>query len=299
MTKKSVPPFFVVGAQRSGTTMLRLMLNQHPDVAVPFESGFVTDFAARQADFGDLSDPANAARMLDAIASHPLVKKGNLILDTQAILARPITDYASLCDAIFSAYADAKGKRRWGDKTPSYITELDQLWRLFPGCKIVHIVRDGRDVALSNLRVGWGIHNLPRAAQDWRWKTLLAHKMGAVLAPNYIELRYEELVLAPEQQLRRICEFLELDYDPRMLSYHENSVNEMPQASLDWHRNSVKAPDRSLVYTWKYDMPKADRIIFEQIASDALETFGYEQERLPSNLGSRVRNLYYATWQRW
>ncbi|MEO5862871.1 MAG: hypothetical protein ABIW48_07330, partial [Burkholderiales bacterium] len=72
-----------------------------------------------------------------------------------------------------------------------------------------------------------------------------------------------------------------------------------PQASLDWHRNSVRAPDSSLIYAWKKDMPKADRIIFEQIASDALETFGYEQENLPSNLGSRVRNLYYATLQRW
>lgn len=279
--------------------MLRLMLNGHPDVAVPFESGFITDFASREAEFGSLADPVHAARMLGAIAVHPLVKKGNLILDAKAILDHPITDYASLCTAIFMVYAQRKGKQRWGDKTPSYITELDRLWRLFPGCKFVHIVRDGRDVALSNLRVGWGIHNLPRVAQDWRWKTLLAHKMGALLTPNYFELRYEELVFAPERTLRCICEFLELDYDPRMLSYHETGANEMPQASLDWHRNSVKAPDRGLAYAWKKDMPKSDRIIFEQIASDALETFGYEQENLPSNLGSRVRNLYYATLQRW
>lgn len=293
------PPFFIVGAQRSGTTMLRLMLNRHADLVVPFESGFITDFVARQTEFGDLADPANAARMLAVIAAHPLVNKGNLIQDEEAILSRPISDYASLCDAIFSTYAAAKGKRRWGDKTPSYVTEIEHLWRLFPGCKFVHIVRDGRDVALSNLRVGWGIHNLPRAAHDWRWKTLLAHKMGALLGTNYFELRYEELVIAPEQHLRRVCEFLELDFDAQMLSYHENAANEMPQASLAWHRNSIKAPDRSLVYAWKYDMPKADRIIFEQIASDALETFGYEQENLPSNFGSRFRNLYYATLQRW
>ena len=299
MTTTPAPPLFVIGAQRSGTTMLRLMLNRHPDVVVPFESGFITEFIPRQAEFGDLADPANAARLLSAIAAHPLVKKGDLIQDPKAILARPISDYASLCDAIFSVYAEGQGKRRWGDKTPSYVTEIDQLCRLFPGCKILHIVRDGRDVALSNLRVGWGIHNLPRAAHDWRWKTLLAHKMGALLGPNYFELRYEELVTAPEQHLRRICEFLDLQYDPRMLSYHETATNEMPQASLDWHRNSVRAPDSSLIYAWKKDMPKADRIIFEQIASDALETFGYEQENLPSNLGSRVRNLYYATLQRW
>ncbi|MEO5861605.1 MAG: sulfotransferase, partial [Burkholderiales bacterium] len=269
MTTTPVPPLFVIGAQRSGTTMLRLMLNRHPDVVVPFESGFITEFIPRQAEFGDLADPANAARLLSAIAAHPLVKKGDLIQDPKAILARPISDYASLCDAIFSVYAEGQGKRRWGDKTPSYVTEIDQLWRLFPGCKILHIVRDGRDVALSNLRVGWGIHNLPRAAHDWRWKTLLAHKMGALLGPNYFELRYEELVTAPEQHLRRICEFLDLQYDPRMLSYHETATNEMPQASLDWHRNSVRAPDSSLIYAWKKDMPKADRIIFEQIASDA------------------------------
>jgi Sulfotransferase family len=295
----SNPPFFVIGAQRSGTTMLRLMLNQHPDVAVPFESGFITEFIARQGEFGDLADRANAARMLSAIAEHPLVKKGKLIHDVNMILAQPIHDYASLCDAVFLAYAKAKGKHRWGDKTPSYVTEIDQLWRLFPGCKFVHIVRDGRDVTLSNLRVGWGIHNLPRAAQDWRWKTLLAHKMGALLGPNYFELRYEDLVLEPERNLRHVCQFLALDYVPQMLTYHENSAQEMPQSSLDWHRNSVRAPDKDLVYAWKKDMPQADRIIFEQIASDALKTFGYEQENLPSNLGSRLRNLYYATLQRW
>lgn len=293
-------PFFVLGSQRSGTTMLRLMLNQHPHLCVPHETGFMTRFYREQHRYGDLSVPDNAARLLDAIARTPKIAKGGHILDREAILSRPIRAYPDLIDAIMDEYAKAQGKPRWGDKTPFYTLDIDILWTLFPGCKIIHLVRDGRDVLLSQRNISWCSNSVPRLAEDWRWKTTVCHKVGSVLGPaHFLELRYEDLVRDTEGALKAICRFLDEPFAPQMLHYHEHAPGAVPSDSLQWHRNSVKAPDPSKLYAWKRRLSPADRIIFEQNAGPALDLFGYERENHPSTLGSRLKNLYYALVVRW
>jgi hypothetical protein len=275
------------------------MLNRHSNLLVPFESGFIPAFYYRLGEYGNLADKENARRLLTDIAEFPLVKKGMHIRNPEAILARSVDSYASLVDAIFMTIAKAVGKNRWGDKTPSYVTEVDVLWKLFPGCQVIHMVRDGRDVALSNRNLAWGFRSLPRAAQDWRLKTIIGHKVGSVLGEHYLEVRYEDLVQGPEATLRRICEYLGEPYDPGMLTYHESASAEMPEESLAFHQRSISAPDPSLAFAWKRSMSMPDRVIFEQIAGDALDLFGYERERRRGSLSSRLMGLYYATLQRW
>jgi len=292
-------PFFVVGAQRSGTTMLRLMLNNHPRLAVPFESGFIPVFFRRLAEYGDLADPRNAARLLRDICVHPKVEKGKLVPDAAAVLSRRSATYRELVDAIFSEYAQRKGKARWGDKTPAYITEIDILLQVFPYCRLIHMVRDGRDVALSLGGINWGSRHIPRVAEDWRWKTVLAHKIGTVLGDRFLEVRFEDLVHDAERELRRICGFLGEPFDPAVLQYSGSAESEMPSDSMQWHRTSTRPPDPEKVYEWKRRMPVADRILFEAVAGDALDLFGYERERLAPTVGSRIKGLYYAVVQRW
>jgi hypothetical protein len=291
-------PFFIVGAQRSGTTLFRLMLNQHPDLSIPFESVFIPVFYRRLHEYGDLRRRENARRLLTDISNYPL-HFGRLIKDPDAILARSIVSYADLVHAIFQVDAEAKNKRRWGDKTPGYEADLDILWALFPGCLVIHLIRDGRDVALSNRRIEWGIASLPRAAADWRWKVTLGHKMGMLIRAHYLEVKYEDLVLHSESTLRRVCDFLTIRFHPRMLEYPATAEGELPTEALPFHRNSVRAPDPSLIGEWRRRMSRADRIIFEQVAGDALGLFGYELERHTPTVTSRLKNLYYAVWQRW
>lgn len=297
--QSTAAPFFVVGAQRSGTTMLRLMLNNHPRLAIPFESGFIPVFFRRLAEYGDLAEPANAARLLGDICRHPKVEKGGLVPDAGAVLSRRTVTYRDLVDAIFSEYAQRKGKARWGDKTPAYVTEIDTLLQIFPSSRLIHMVRDGRDVALSLGAISWGSRHIPRVAEDWRWKTVLAHKIGTVLGDRFLEVRFEDLVGDTERELRRICEFLGEAFDPAVLQYAASAETEMPADSMQWHRTSTRPPDRDKVYEWKRRMPVADRILFEAVAGDALELFGYERERLAPTVGSRIKGLYYAVVQRW
>jgi hypothetical protein len=293
-------PFFIVGAQRSGTTMLRLMLNNHPNLAIPHESGFITIFYSKLADYGDLQQRENVTQLLRDISEYHLVKRGGHVQDPEAILSEPIAGYADLVNAIYTVYARQKGKGRWGDKTPFYTPDIDILWTLFPGCYIVHLVRDGRDRAVSMRSIKWGSSNLPRLAEDWRWKTMVAHKIGMVLGKqHYLEVRYEDLVLKTEEVLRTICAFLHEPYQEDMLAYHTTAAQEVPAESIQWHTNSVKAPDASKLYTWKQKMSLSDRIIFEQVAADALELFGYERQNHPSTWASRLKNLYYSTVRRW
>lgn len=293
-------PFFVVGAQRSGTTMLRLMLNNHPNLTVPFESAFIPFFYQKLSNYGDLKLKDNVMKLLKDISENPHVRKGNLIQNSEAILSHPITSYTDLLSAIFTEYAKQQGKKRWGDKTPSYVEWLDILWNLFPDCRIIHLVRDGRDVAISLRTIEWGSNHIPRMAEDWRWKVTLGRKIGSVLGKeHYLEVHYEDLVLETENTLRTICAFLQEPYDKTMLTFYMTAEKEMPKESMKWHKNSVKPPDPGKVYMWKHKMSLSDRIIFEQIAGETLELFGYEREYHSSTLGSRFKNAYYSLVKRW
>ena len=296
----SSQPFFVLGAQRSGTTMLRLMLNSHSRLSVPFETGFIPAFYKRLEEFGTLQEQSNIVRLLDAIAAHPPVVKGKLITDKSAILGCAINSYSDLVQSIFMAYARTRNKPRWGDKSPVHVTQLDILWELFPNAKFVHIVRDGRDVALSLSGISWGSDHIPRVAEDWRWKVTLCSKMGAMLGKqHYMQLRYEDLVLDPETSLRCICDFLGEPFVYDMLEYHKCARQEMPLESLQWHENSVSKPNKSKVFSWKARMSLADRILFEEIAGSTLTEFGYEVGHHAHTLSSMLKKVKYYTIKRW
>ncbi len=294
------PPFFVLGSQRSGTTMLRLMMNNHPNLAIPHETGFFVQFREAIDQYGDLAVKENAAKLLEDISRHHLVRRGGHITNREAILDHPIRSFPDLIDAILTEYAISHGKQRWGDKTPCYTLYIEVLWKLFPGCKIIHLVRDGRDVALSQRKIEWMSNSLPTLAADWQMKTLICHKVGSVLGKDhFLELKYENLVTDTESTLRSICGFLDEPFTDDMLEYHRNAKAVVPSASLKWHGNSVQAPDPDKLYKWQSKMSKSDRIIFEQVAGQALKLFGYELEGHKSTLASRLKSLYYATVVRW
>jgi hypothetical protein len=298
-TPVGLDPFFIVGMQRSGTTMLRLMLNAHRSLAVPFESGFIPSVYKDLPKYGDLSIRENAAACLTDICQRDMPKRGKLIEDPERVLAHQIEGYADLVRAIFEEYAKRRGKPRWGDKTPTHVVDLDLLWKLFPSCRVIHVVRDGRDVAVSLLTTEWGSNNLLKIADDWRWKTLLGHKLGALLGEQYLEIRYEDLVLNTEHILRQICSFLQEPYDENMLLYHMSAESEMPSESLKWHRTSVTRPDPNKIGMWKHRMSLSDRILFEQVAGDELQLFGYQREKHPPTIRSKIKKAYYCFWNRY
>lgn len=300
MEKCTFKPTFIIGSQRSGTTMFRLMLNNHPEIAVPHETAFITVFYHLLDKYGTLEEPQNVRKLLEDISQHHLVKRGNLISSLDDVMKHAPTSYPELIEAIFTEYRLRHGKKYWCDKTPFYTEDIDLLNAIFPQARFIHLVRDGRDVSLSQKNISWLPSSTPAIAAQWKWKTMLCRKIGRVLgADRFLEIKYEDLVMHTEETLNKVCEFLKVEYSEQMLGYADNAEKVVPSESIQWHKNSVKLPDPSKVYEWRNRMSRSDRVIFEQIAGEALDEFGYEREQLKPDFMSRAKKLYFAAFQRY
>jgi Sulfotransferase family len=292
------PAPFVVGAPRSGTTMLRLMLDAHPDLAIPPETYFIPRAvkawrqARRQARRRRQSEsPLDA--FVAAVTGH--VRWPDFHLDADAYRERLEADPPrNVSDAIrgfYEMYMEKADKSRWGDKTPFYVRKMDTIHQVLPEARFVHLIRDGRAVTLSIKDLWFGPDTIEEAAEFWVARIDEGREQARNL-PHYMELRYEDLVREPEPQLRRICEFAEIDYDERMLRYHElvteRVAAEVPpqeiapdgrvvatEERLRIMENVSKPPDPSRIDRWKTDMPDSDQRTFERIAGERLRELGY------------------------
>ena len=265
-------PFFIVGSARSGTTLLRLILNAHPEVAVPPESRFITELWTGQHEI-------ELRGFLDALAAHKRFETWDLPIEAVAeeISGTTKVDYADAVSAAFSAYARVNGKSRWGDKTPRYVEHIELLARLFPGARFIHLVRDGRNVALSYANVPFGPKTVGKAAALWRARVIAGRTDGVTLGgQRYLEMRYEDLVEDPAGETKDICEFLDLTFDPGMLDYTERARGSvLPRASM--YNPRVTEPPQMNVRSWQDSMPPDQVEIFEAVAGDALSLLAYER----------------------
>ena len=263
-------PFFVVGCARSGTTLLRTMLDGHPRLAVPDESHFVIGLAPRWWRPG-------ATPTLDDILAHPKVRAWDVdrvMLRTRAEAVSP-RGYAALVDAVFSAYADEHGKARWGDKTPGYVSYVPQLARMFPDARFVHLVRDGREVAASLAEWDWGARTAVSGAWWWAHKVRVGRRDGARLGPErYLELRLEDLTAAPEATLRRLCAFLGEGFAPEMLAYPDR-VAASGRPVRRQERHLVQPPTAGL-RDWRSGLAVRDQQAVEEVCRPMLTACGYD-----------------------
>ena len=206
----SAPPIFIVGCPRSGTSLLRNLLRSHPRLSFPSESHFIPIL------YRAYGDPANerAARGLAAkILRLEWVRRWRLDLGPGDF--GDCRSYRAIVSRLFEAWMRREGKERWGDKTPQYVSHIPTLSELFPGCQILHIHRDGRDVALSLSARRIGPQNVYAAAQFWKARVSEGRRAGAALPPGrYHEVGYGSLLADPEGTMRGVCGFLGERFDP-------------------------------------------------------------------------------------
>ena len=267
-------PVLVLGVRRSGTTLLRVMLDRSPELAVPDESYFVPQLARRH------RGPVDVDAFLDDLRRLPTLVEWQVSADAVASRLRPGMTPGEAIGAVFATYAAERGKARWGDKTPLYMQYLPLLERLFPDARFVHLVRDGRDAALSFLSVpagimteGWG-HPQDAAGFACQWATEVraARELGwRVGTARYLEVGYEALVAEPEAELRGICAFLGLAYDGVMVDYAGKT-----ESARKEHQQRLNEPPRVGVRNWRTEMAPVDVAAFEAVAGDLLHELGYE-----------------------
>ena len=254
------PVPFVVGMNRSGTTLLRMMLDAHPDLTIPPETHFVPDLikAARE-------PSATPESALEAMKSAR--EWGDFGFSDEEMLARlralPEIKPGPAVRTFYAAYTEQQGKPRWGEKTPTYVQKMKLIQRAIAEARFVHVIRDGRDVALSVL--DRTVRDLTAAdiARRWQKKITKAREDSPKL-DHYIEIRYEDLILDTEPILRRVCEFIELPWDDALLSYHERSADRLQEMAralpAEGRAKELSVERRMATHAMTTKPPSADRV---------------------------------------
>jgi hypothetical protein len=280
------PAAFVVGASRSGTTLLRLMLDAHPEVAIPAE----THFIPRLATYWERSaDPAAefVARVVQEERWVDLALPADLLARAVAD-ARPETLGEAL-RILYGLYAELHHKRRWGDKTPGYVLHMPLIAALLPEARFIHVIRDGRAVAVSHRGLGFGPQEIEEAARWWDARVRQARRDAALLPEgSYLEVRYEDLVTDPAGTLQLVCEAIDLRWDPGMLDYHLQAGERLAETDegsgrlilgtepgRESRRRLQTPPDSSRSSRWREELTGDEVRRFEAIAGPLLDELGY------------------------
>jgi len=287
------PPMpVIIGVPRSGTTLLRLMLDSHPALAIPPETGFLGRplrwlriVVAREALFRTVTRlPLTSGPWqdfgLDAREFREELRK-----------IKPF-DLGEGFRAFYRLYARKHNKPRYGDKTPLYCEHVRAIEKILPEAHFIHIIRDGRDVALSLRPMPFAPgQDIKTLALYWRRLIQKARQAGRRCGA-YMEIRYEELVNDPRSALPPICSFLKLDFDPAMLQYWERAPERLKehrsrrgrdgrplvthQQRLWQQRLTTQLPQVERASGWKKTMSPAERTEFRHFAGETLQELGYE-----------------------
>jgi hypothetical protein len=281
-----VPPnpfVFLVGCPRSGTTLLRRIVDAHPDVAITRETHWITQLLDGRAEASP--DPPVTRELLSELLAHErFARLGVDAARLERLVEREApVPYSELVTAVFDMCGEASGKQLVGDKTPRYVRHIPTLHALWPQARFVHLIRDGRDVCSSVRNWDNPRRMLTRfssfeddpvstIAVWWEQLVRLGREAGAEMpAELYHELRYEELVAEPVAACTRLSAFLGLPFDERMLNFHEGRT----RADPDLDAKRAWKPITPGLRSWRTELSGHELERFEAVAGDLLEELGY------------------------
>ena len=274
-TARSKAPVFVLGCSRSGTTLLYHMLLSSGNFAVyRMESQVFTLLEPR---FRPLSKPRNKRRMLDVWYKTRLYQRSGLdASEVEPRIMRECQNGGDFLLIVMEAMCRKQGVERWADTTPEHLLYMRRIKETIPGALIIHVIRDGRDVALSWEKLSQ-IRRLPwdrkrpamAAAIYWEWIVNKGRQTGRTLGGDYIEVRYEDLIRKPAEVLRHLEPFVEHDLDyARIIQAGIGSVSAPNTAFKD--------DPRSPIGRWMIDLSQEELAHLEAMVSVTLKQLGYE-----------------------
>ncbi len=278
---------FIIGVSRSGSTLMRLMLDAHPDLAIPPETHWLVSLIRRLT-----SETVTLDEITDTLeASHNWQDMGVDDRELQALYSKVEAETPlQLVREIYAAYAKRQGATRYGDKTPPHSASILEIATALPEAHFIHMIRDGRDVAasLKGLWFGDG-DDIRKVASMWVWRISRARQQ-AQFFDRYTEVRFEEFVRDPEAQLRRVCNAIDLEFDPAQLQAHERAQQRLAELAdlrirqdqvitaeqrQKIHAHTANPPDPSRIGRWRKSLSADEVAVFERIAGPTLKSLGY------------------------
>lgn len=261
ISRNADAPIFLTGFARSGTTWLNKLLCDYFDAGFVNEGQFIVSFGRRLARYGDLGIDRNRRRLIQDLRhdSFFVILKGNYSVEIDWRMAAIPPTFAAIVVDILSQIAEQMGKSRIGSKYPVFGNHLGLLNYHFPACRVVHVIRDGRDCALSHKGVRWGHQNSYAAAVHWRDYLRKARHDAQGMQDRYLEVRYEDLLAEPGPNMAVLEKFLTGAIGPVTERFMADSERLKP----------------GKIGRWRQAMPVRAQAIFEGVAGDALRDFGY------------------------
>lgn len=292
-------PVFVGACPRSGTTLLRAMLNHHPELAIPRESRFVLEAWRRRTDFGDLRERRNRRQLARWIFRRKTARPGRFGVrprkGVRRLVAAPPT-IGSVLGTCFALYAENQRKPRWGDKRPLYIRHLDAVFAMFPDAQFLTMVRDPRAIVASIRKLGW--YDVPTSIAIWQAAIAATERWKQRLAPDQLlQIRYEDLVDDPEVVLGRVTQFLGLDPAGigSMLSFHTET--DVPQNKYHWRVSQPVTTDA--IRSWEKSLNPEEVALVEYATAGAMARLGYEPVAEGIHVPASLKRAYHrARWDR-
>lgn len=282
--------FFIIGNPRSGTTLLRLMLNRHSKMSVPPEAGFLVWLYDAYKDFN--YNETNVDHFLELLSKTTKIEHWNLDFNVlrKFIVSEKPENFSELIDCVYTYYSTynlSKSVEIYGDKNNFYLNKIDLLSKLYPNAKFIHIIRDGRSVAVSykdlnkKKMTSEYAPNLPgeieMIAKEWTDNIMMINTSFKKLdSDKHYTLRFEDLISNPEESLQDICAFLDIKYDIEMLNYFQTTENEglEPGDFLQWKSKNKMPLQEEEIYKYK-KLSQSELDLFEYLANDILAQYKY------------------------
>ena len=269
------PNFFIVGAQRSGTTLLRLILNSHTKIIIPEESGFLMPLLNSKNSLKVLRQK-EILRIINYLESNEQLKlwKFDFKIFKNKILKYERLTLIQLLDVLFESYKNTWNKEIIGDKTPSFFRKIKILKQINKNIKFIHIIRDGRDVFNSMRNFDKSKNNPSVMALDWNYKNhMISKSLESLDSSCKIKIRYEDILDRPVDTINTICTFLDIDFEEEMLSFYKESKFHIGKH----HSKLIFSPiNNKNKEKWKTELSSFEQKTFNSLSKKILLENSYE-----------------------
>lgn len=296
---KNLPVFFIIGRPRSGSTLLRTLLDAHSEIIIPLECSFIVQLKKKyyHRNYWEEKDLRGFQLDLEKTRFFSLNNFDQQKLQQNLLKLKGPCSYQGVCKTVISSFESPFPKENisiLGDKNPSYSLLFDKLFPIFSEAKFIHLVRDYRDNYESIINAQFENPLIAFIVKSWKESNKSIEKFKTKFPKQFYTTRYEDLVEYPEIHLKKICCFLEIPYSDQMLKFHEHQEDFKKVFSeniFSTNRNLFKPITSDNIGKWKNKLTKKEVIIADHIAGKYAEKYGYKREYKGS-----IIPYYFSAW---
>jgi LPS sulfotransferase NodH len=283
-------PIFIVSSPRSGSTLLRLILDAHPNIAIPSPAWIYEYILPFLYSYGDLTDEANFREMVQDMIEMPTIKEWMVDFTVDEVVEKcPNRSFKEAYDYLHVKDAEAKGKIRWGEKSPRNGYWIEEIKADFPDAQFIHIIRDGRDMAIDiSQSQSMRPCSVLMGAHFWKhYVSGITKDIAKLDAADRYTIKYESMCADPETELKKLCDYLGEDFDPAMLR-HSETPSTKKWASIGNHVATGAPISTKYCEMYKTRLKGIDAQVLESVIGDLLQQYGYPVSGDPKTLPPRL-----------